>query len=340
MNTHADKTQEKKSQSVSIAGSQMQSGGESTFQFMDNRPEAIAQRKLHEMANNSPRVSQFRAFQKMANVNSLSEARKIQQGNIDASVTTQQKKNGKERATTLSEVVQRVTVGRIHSDIHQVFGAVNTLAALNAILTAHGIVNFTEAEIFKRLRPGGHVGTGNEMFTRVDGVILDQYVQIRIGNLNAGALTAVVNAAIASMGQTFYDNRTGGPLMAGFSPAGLAENGNLVPRQNLLGMLRTQLSADIAAMAVQNITVAGGNGYSVTAAALNNFLYTEGATLTQIVTALTQATVAVNGAWNRVRTLGQNPNYRAELKIGGIPGRRVFAPTGSMVLSVVGNSLH
>jgi hypothetical protein len=67
MNTHADKTQENKSQAVSTVDSQMQSGGEATFQFVDNRPEAVAQRKLQEMANNSPQVSQLRAFQDMAN---------------------------------------------------------------------------------------------------------------------------------------------------------------------------------------------------------------------------------------------------------------------------------
>jgi hypothetical protein len=67
MNTHADKTQENKSQSVAANSSQMQSGDESSFQFVDNRPEAVAQRKLQEMANNSPRVSQLKAFQEMAN---------------------------------------------------------------------------------------------------------------------------------------------------------------------------------------------------------------------------------------------------------------------------------
>jgi hypothetical protein len=83
MNTHADKTQENKSHSVSAANPQMQSGGESTFQFVDNRPEilqmrelqgmaynrtdVVAQRKLKEMANNSPRVAQLKAFQDMAN---------------------------------------------------------------------------------------------------------------------------------------------------------------------------------------------------------------------------------------------------------------------------------
>jgi hypothetical protein len=67
MNTHADKTQENKSQSVANGKSQMQSSGESTFQFVDNRPEAIAQRKLQEIANNSPQVAQLKAFQEMAN---------------------------------------------------------------------------------------------------------------------------------------------------------------------------------------------------------------------------------------------------------------------------------
>ena len=70
MNTHANKTQENKSQSVSNGGSQMQSSGESTFQFVDNRPEVVSHRKLQEMANNSPRVSQMRAFQDMANKSS------------------------------------------------------------------------------------------------------------------------------------------------------------------------------------------------------------------------------------------------------------------------------
>ncbi len=54
MSTHSQKTAENKNQSVSAAGAQMQSGVESTFQFVDNRPEAVAQRKLQEMANNSP----------------------------------------------------------------------------------------------------------------------------------------------------------------------------------------------------------------------------------------------------------------------------------------------
>jgi hypothetical protein len=69
MHTHADKTQENKSQSVNDETSQMQSGGESAFQFVDNRAEAVAQRELQEVANNSPQVSQHMAFQDMVNNN-------------------------------------------------------------------------------------------------------------------------------------------------------------------------------------------------------------------------------------------------------------------------------
>lgn len=45
----------------------MQIVGEPTFQFVDNRLEAVAQRKLQEMANISPRAMQFKVFQDMAN---------------------------------------------------------------------------------------------------------------------------------------------------------------------------------------------------------------------------------------------------------------------------------
>jgi hypothetical protein len=67
MHTHADKKQENKSQSVANTVPQKQNGGETTFQFVDNRPEAVTQRKSQEIANNSPQVSQLRASQDMAN---------------------------------------------------------------------------------------------------------------------------------------------------------------------------------------------------------------------------------------------------------------------------------
>ena len=54
MNTHADKTQENKSQSVSNDESRMKSRRESTFQLVNNRPEVVTQRKLQSIANNNP----------------------------------------------------------------------------------------------------------------------------------------------------------------------------------------------------------------------------------------------------------------------------------------------
>lgn len=67
MNTHVDKTQDNKSRSLANIVSQRQSGGESAFQFVDNRPEAIAHRKLQEMSNNSPKAKQFRVIQRLMN---------------------------------------------------------------------------------------------------------------------------------------------------------------------------------------------------------------------------------------------------------------------------------
>jgi hypothetical protein len=67
MNTHADKKQKNQSQSVANEVSQKQRNGESTFQFEDNRSEAVAQRKLQEMANNSSQTKQAAQLQSLAN---------------------------------------------------------------------------------------------------------------------------------------------------------------------------------------------------------------------------------------------------------------------------------
>lgn len=57
MITHADKTQENKSQTVSNALPQKRSGSVSTITFVDNRSEAAIQRKLQEIANNRPKFN-------------------------------------------------------------------------------------------------------------------------------------------------------------------------------------------------------------------------------------------------------------------------------------------
>ncbi len=63
MHANADKTQENKTQSAVNDTHQKQSSGESTFQVVNNRPEAIAQRKLQEMANNSSKVKRIAQLQ-------------------------------------------------------------------------------------------------------------------------------------------------------------------------------------------------------------------------------------------------------------------------------------
>lgn len=62
-----EKPKENQNQLVKHEGSQKQSAGEPAFQFIDNRSGAIAQRKLQEMANNSPQVKQAAQLQAMAN---------------------------------------------------------------------------------------------------------------------------------------------------------------------------------------------------------------------------------------------------------------------------------
>jgi hypothetical protein len=75
------KTQENKSQSATKAFSQRQNSSDSTFQFVDNRPEAIQMQKLQELANNSPQVKQLRAFQSRAVANSVAQKKSnVKQG--------------------------------------------------------------------------------------------------------------------------------------------------------------------------------------------------------------------------------------------------------------------
>ena len=62
MYAQVEKSKENKSRAVANSVAQKQIGGKSTFQFVDNRPEAIAQRKLQEVANS---YSQNQPIQRM-----------------------------------------------------------------------------------------------------------------------------------------------------------------------------------------------------------------------------------------------------------------------------------
>ena len=95
MNTHVDKTSENKSQAVANSLPKLQSNSESTFQFMDNRPETIAQRKLQEAINNNPHVQQLKAYQEMANSSQQVKQLSAYQAMADnfSSQTAQRKEN-------------------------------------------------------------------------------------------------------------------------------------------------------------------------------------------------------------------------------------------------------
>jgi hypothetical protein len=67
MNTQANQKVENKSQTVANSLGEVQSNREATFKLVDNRPEGIAQRRLKDVINNSPRVQQLKAYRKMAN---------------------------------------------------------------------------------------------------------------------------------------------------------------------------------------------------------------------------------------------------------------------------------
>lgn len=68
MNTHADKAKDTKNQSTANIVSQKKNGNNQTFQFVDNRPEATAKRKLQGMVDNSPQVTQLEQFKSKADV--------------------------------------------------------------------------------------------------------------------------------------------------------------------------------------------------------------------------------------------------------------------------------
>ncbi len=65
MKTHADKKPENKSKTAASDSVQKQNSNEAAFHFVDNRPEAIARRKLHEDIDNSPQVKQLTAIREM-----------------------------------------------------------------------------------------------------------------------------------------------------------------------------------------------------------------------------------------------------------------------------------
>lgn len=67
MHSYAGKSQQSRSKAVRHSVIQKQSGGESVFQFVNRRAEAITQGKQQAMAENNPQIKQLHAYQEMAN---------------------------------------------------------------------------------------------------------------------------------------------------------------------------------------------------------------------------------------------------------------------------------
>lgn len=76
MKTYAEKDENKSRASANSLTTQ-KNNSKSTFQFVDNRPEAIAQRKIQEMVDNSSKVAELRAFQNSTQTKQVAQLQAI-----------------------------------------------------------------------------------------------------------------------------------------------------------------------------------------------------------------------------------------------------------------------
>lgn len=73
MKIRSDKSKESKQAATAIVSSPKQASRGSAFQFADGRPEALVQRKLQKMADQSPQVKQTAQFQAIADKHTLQQ---------------------------------------------------------------------------------------------------------------------------------------------------------------------------------------------------------------------------------------------------------------------------
>ena len=73
MLTQLNRSEENKSRAIANQNTQTKSRGSSNPQFVDNRPEAVAQMKMQQMANNGPQTMQLQANQEMLDPKMLEE---------------------------------------------------------------------------------------------------------------------------------------------------------------------------------------------------------------------------------------------------------------------------
>ena len=99
MPEHADKAQAAQARE----DTQRQRSGQIDLRFGDNRPEAIAQRKLQAMANNSPQVKKLQALQAMANNGPQAGQFQASQEIVDRSPQVQKEKSIQSRLATVQQ---------------------------------------------------------------------------------------------------------------------------------------------------------------------------------------------------------------------------------------------
>ena len=151
MNTHADKSSENKSQALANSLPKLKSNNKSAFQFGNNRPETVAQRKLQEAFNTNARVKQLKAYQEMANNSSqVKQATQLQAMANNCSAPHQNPIQKKENNTGLSD--------NLKSEIENPSGyskddvKVHYNSDTPAQLLAHAYAQKTDAKIQREIK--------------------------------------------------------------------------------------------------------------------------------------------------------------------------------------------
>ena len=267
MNAHADKIQKNKSQSVSAAESQMNSGGESTFQFVDNRPEAVAQRKLQEMPNNSPHVKQLRVFQEIAK-NSPQTKHAAQMSSMPVSLcspaATIQRVDtvlgaGAQVAITAGMNLNSPYTGNLYlrGIANQLTGAGLSPGDTQNLMTAMGIAIRYQGKYTRCATVAANMATANVPFALIRPLILNHAVGMPAGN-HADLTGLATDLRAWTYGHV-------NPLMTGPNPNAftLTELGNIARR------VPANASADAltyigfvgwVAGAIENIAIGRGAG--------------------------------------------------------------------------------
>jgi hypothetical protein len=169
VDVYADKTQKNKSQSFASENFQKRIGSESSFQFVDNRPEAVAQRKLQEIANNNPQAKHVAQLQAMAD--------NYTYGAVQAATVQRQKKDDQSQYVieTYADALRKTNTENVLKDVAEYEGSgkyvfpVCTTDSIYECESGDGLVvpNIEEAEAaeqaFDSEEGGGFFGFDSEM---------------------------------------------------------------------------------------------------------------------------------------------------------------------------------